>query len=84
MAGLLDDSGGLSVKEQIAQLEQQIAMLQGGGQQGGQPQQGGMGLLAEAAGAPQQDFQPTMTPAEMKELFALMAQYGDDPMLAIL
>ncbi len=70
----------MDTRQEIAQLEQQIAMLRGG-QATPQQMRAPQGLLSPPGGpgAPAPGFQAD---PQLQEIFGLMAQYGDDPMAA--
>ena len=74
----LSGPGANPLQDEIAQLEAQIAQLQGGGQRqtGGVPQMGG-----PQQSPPQMPRSPGggMPPGQMQQIYGLLAQYGDDP-----
>jgi hypothetical protein len=63
-------------QQQIAQLENQIQMLQGMDPSGA----GGVyGMLGYQERGAQSGFEPTIAPDRMNEVFGLLAEYSDDP-----
>lgn len=79
MAGILDSSDPM--KQEIARLESQIAMLktQQPGMAGG-PNVNPLSLLvAGGGGGQQQPFNPTINPGQMRDVYGLLAEYGDNP-----